>query len=396
MAYGFGAASFASGATDAFGRLRVSNPVTQFEAKFTYGNEERLFNTTTATGGVAAFLPNEAAWNLTTTATSGSRVLRESWRYFQYHTGKGQEIILTGLFGAAVANCTKRIGYYDDNDGLFFVQNGTTGFGVCRRTSTSGSPADNVVYQAAWSIDKMDGTGPSGITLDVTKTNIFFIDFQWLGVGSVRFGVDIGGALYYVHQMDHANTALTQVYMKSAWLPVRYEIVNTGTSTASSLKQICATVMSEGGIEETGAPYSVGETQISTATTGAWVPIVSIKVGTTQNGYPYRGVAKLTGMDSVNTSANYAILAVFENATLTGPSWIAVPGGSSACSYDISATALTGGIQRATFYSARTISSNAIADANLVAPAGTTFTIAARGIGGSATLCASMNWREVD
>lgn len=394
MAYGFGTASFAFGAIDAFGRLRVSNPETQFEGKFTYGNEEKMFNTTTATGGAASFLTNEAAWNMTTTTSSGSRVLRESWRYFQYHAGKGQEIICTGVFGAAVANCVKRIGYYDDNDGLFFVQNGTTGFGVCRRTSTSGSMVDNIVYQSSWNIDKMDGTGPSGITLDNTKTNIYFIDFQWLGVGSVRFAVDIGGVLYYVHQMDHANTTLTQVYMKSAWLPIRYEIVNTAATTASSLKQICCTVASEGGIEEAGVPYSIGDISTTSAPTTNWVPIISLQVGTTLNSLPFRGMVHLASIDTLNTSANYAVLAIFENATLTGAAWTAV-GGSSVCSYDGSATAISGGIQRATMYSARTISGNTLPDENLKAPAGTIYTLAGRGIGGTATISGALNWHEI-
>lgn len=394
MAYGFGKLSFAQGATDAFGRLRVSNPISQFEGKFTYGNEEKSFNTTTASGGTASFLPNEAAWNLATTTTTGSRVLRESWRYFQYHAGKGQEIIATGVFGTAHAGCIKRIGYYDDNDGLFFVQNGTTGFGVCRRTSTSGSPVDNVVYQSAWNIDKMDGTGPSGITLDVTKTNIFFIDFQWLGVGTTRFAVDIGGVLYYVHQEDHANSTFTQVYMKSAWLPIRYEIVNSSGTESATLKQICCSVTSEGGIEEIGVPYSIGDTNTTNASTGVWAPIVTLQVGTTLNSQPFRGIIRLTGIDTLNTSTNYAILAVFENATLTGASYTAV-GGSSVCSYDLAATAVSGGIQRATMYSARTISGYTLPDENMLAPAGTTYTLAARGVGGTATIAGALRWHEI-
>ena len=395
MSYGFGKTSFVAPATDAFGRLRVSNPVTQFEGKFTYGNEDKLFKTTVASGGALSFLPDEAAYSLTTGTTNGGRSLRESWRYFHYHTGKSQEIILTGVFGAAGVNTTKRIGYYDDNDGLFFVQNGLTGFGVCRRTSTSGSPVDNIVYQSSWNLDKMDGTGPSGITLDLTKTQIFFIDFQWLGVGSVRFGVDIGGVLYYVHQMDHANS-LTQVYMKSAWLPIRYEIVNTGTAGATNtLKQICSTVMSEGGIEDIGIQYATTDLATKNCATGTWLPLLTLQVGTTLNGLPFRGLIKLDALTGLNTTANQSgAFAIFEGATLTGASYAAV-GGASACNVDTTATAMSGGTQRNTVYVPISAAINDDLSGYFIMNSGMTYTIAGRGITGTCALAATLTWNEI-
>jgi len=395
MSFALGQVTFAPGIQDSFARVRVSDANTQFESKFTYGNEEKLFNTTTATGGAATFLSNEAAWNLTTTSSSGSRVLRQSYNYMQYHPGKSQLVLMTGVFGSPTANCVKRIGNYDDSDGLFFIQNGTLGFGVARRTSTSGSPVDTITYQSSWNIDRLDGTGPSGLTLDLTKTQIFIIEFQWLGVGAVKYGFDIDGILVYVHQSNHANNSFTQVYMKSGWLPLRYEIHNIAATAASSMKQICSSVISEGGFEQTGSLYSALSSGAGrNAPTSTWTPILSIRVNDTLNGQLFRGKIQLTQYQTIVTSNNSASVAVFEGGTLTGPSWVGV-GGASAVSYDTSATALTGGVIRTVSFNGRTSSETALASNEMTGYAGTIYTLCARGIDGTVAILGALNWREI-
>lgn len=395
MTYMAGATNFQNANLDAFGRLRTSNIITQFESKFTYGNEEKLFNTTLVTGGTSTFLPNEAAWNLTTTTSSGSRVLRQSYNYMQYHPGKSQHILMTGVFGAAVANCVKRIGYYDDNDGLFFIQNGTAGFGICERTSTSGSPVDTISYQTSWNVDKLDGTGPSGITLDVTKTQIFVIDFQWLGVGTVRYGVAINNQLIYFHISNHSNNTYTQVYMKSAWLPIRYEILNAAaTATTATLKQICSMVASEGGLEEKGTFYSASDPATSSVTAGNWIPLVSITVGTTLNGQPFRGKIQMDSIATMTSGNIPAIIGLFEGGSLTGPSWTS-PSSTSAVTYDTAATAFTGGILRYSGFNGKTTDFQTTFNNAFVGYAGDIYTLAAKGVGGTATLNGAINWREI-
>lgn len=395
MTYFAGATNFQDSNVDAFGRLRVSEMVTQFESKFHYGVEEKSYNTTTATGGTATFLSNEAAWNLATTTSSGSRVLRQSYNYMQYHPGKSQHILMTGVIGSPVANCTKRIGYYDDGDGLFFVQNGTAGFGVAERTSTSGSPVDTIYYQTSWNLDKLDGTGPSGLTLDLTKTQIFIMDFQWLGVGTVRYGVSINGKIIYVHYAHHANI-LTQVYMKSAWLPLRYEIVNTAaTASTASLKQICSTVASEGGMEEKGSNFSASSTTSTTVGTANWVPLIAIQVGSTFNSQQFRGKIILESYSTLVTSNTPCQTALFEASTLTGAVWTAVSS-TSAINYDITSTAITGGIMRQSSFNGKTTDLEVyFHNDNLYGYAGDIFVVAAKGIGGNSTVSAAINWREI-
>lgn len=395
MTYMAGATNFQNANVDAFGRLRVSDVITQFESKFNYGNEEKLFNTTLVTGGTSTYLPNEAAWNLSTTTSSGSRVLRQSYNYMQYHPGKSQHVLMTGVFGTAVANCVKRIGYYDDSDGLFFIQNGTAGFGICERTSTSGSPSDTIYYQASWNLDKLNGTGPSGIILDVTKTNIFVIDFQWLGVGTVRYGVVVGGNLIYFHIAEHANTTYTQVYMKSAWLPIRYEIVNlAATATTASLKQICSMVASEGGIEEKGIFYSASDPTSASATVGNWTPLVSITIGTILNGQSFRGKIQIDSISTMATGNTPAMIGLFEGVTLTGPSWSS-PHASSAVTYDTTSTALTGGTLRYSGFNGKSTDFQTTFNNAFVGYAGDIYTLAAKGVGGTASINGAINWREI-
>jgi hypothetical protein len=226
---------------DAFDRLRVSQPVTQFNSKLLWDKAPEIYDEDTTGSGA------------TTAVTAGS-VTRQSFRRFNYQPGKSQLVILTAGVGGLEANNTKQCGLFDDQNGLFFEFTDTAG--VVIRTYTSGSAVDTRVAQASWNIDKMDGTGPSGYTVDWTKVQIFVIDFEWLGVGRVRFGVVLDGILYYVHESSAANSG-TLVYMTTPNLPIRYALDNDGTGGATNFDQICSTVMVEGGIDPTGTLHSV-------------------------------------------------------------------------------------------------------------------------------------------
>jgi hypothetical protein len=172
---------------DAFSRLRVSEPFNLFNYGSTVTSGSSYFEDFKS-GGTLTFNQNTSDVTFSVT-TNGNRVFREQHGYNVYQPGKSQLILLTGIFGTPTSNVIKRIGYYDDFDGLFFASTGGTGtFGVCLRTSTSGVPVDTFIPQSQWNIDTLN-TGstlnPSGIHLDLTKANIFIINFQWLGVGRV-------------------------------------------------------------------------------------------------------------------------------------------------------------------------------------------------------------------
>ena len=172
--------------------------------------------------------PNDSGVILSGTTASGSTSIRQTFEYYRYQPGRSQQVLMTGVMGAKKTNVRQRIGLFDANNGLFFEQDGTN-LKVVRRTKTSGVVVDNAVFQSAWNIDHLDGAGKSGILLDMSKAQIFVIDFEWLGVGRVRFGFNINGITYYCHQIFNANN-LTTVYMQTANLPLRYELQNTAAS----------------------------------------------------------------------------------------------------------------------------------------------------------------------
>lgn len=253
---GVGTVQFADWARDAFGRLRISNPETIFDSKQVADNQALIWDDQQISGAgtSSTYNTNQASTTLAVSNLTAGLRARQTFRRFNYQTAKSQLIFMTAVLGAGVANVTRRIGLFDDRNGLFFELAGTT-LRVVRRTYTSGSVVDTSTGadhdQANWNIDKLDGTGKSGISIDTSKSQIFVIDFEWLGVGIVRFGFVIDGVLYYCHQMNHANN-LTLVYMSNPNLPLRYEISNTGGGGAASLVHICSSVITEGGRQRSG------------------------------------------------------------------------------------------------------------------------------------------------
>lgn len=247
---------------DAFGRWRVSNLETIFDSKQIFNDPDLADNIenyplffdnqqTSGTGTSTAFNVNTASTTLSVSnATAGTRV-RQSKMRFNYQPGKSQAIFASFVLGAQSAGITRRVGYFDQNNGLFLEDNGSS-YRFVRRTFTSGSAVDNAVDQSSWNEDKMDGTGPSGITLDFTKAQILFVDLEWLGAGRVRMGFVVDGKIYYAHEFLNANN-LTIVYMSSPNLPIRAEISNSGAGPAADLMVICSSVASEGGLADLGS-----------------------------------------------------------------------------------------------------------------------------------------------
>lgn len=328
------------GSRDIFGRLRTSDPETLFDSTHHMDKAPLLYEETVAGGAESTHLPNEACVRMRV-SSSGDSVVRQSRQYVRYQPGKSQLCLLTFDAGAAVANTRQRIGLFDTQNGAFVQRDGSA-VSFVRRSYTTGSPADLVADQADWNIDPLDGTGPSGITLDFSKSQILFINFQWLGVGAVVLGFDIDGELVPAHQFNHANHANT-VYATTMNLPVRYETVATGTPPAASdLKAICATVISEGGFQDArGYPESAsnGVTAIGVTTRR---PILSIRPSTTFNSIVNRSMIVLDSMD-ITCSGNPAFWELVYGGTVTtSTSWASV-GSHSPMDVDTASTAITGG-----------------------------------------------------
>lgn len=324
---------------DAFGRIRVSQPYTLFDSQNRYAADNQFDVATTGTGA-SSFLPNEAAVKMEVTAGGVGSVVRQSYRSFPYQPGKGLLLLATFVMdGNASTSLTQRVGYFNTSNGVFFQRvDGVYSF-VLRSSSlpTPGTPSDaRSVPQSSWNGDKLDGTGVSGYTLDPSKAQILWIDFEWLGVGSVRCGFIINGEYIVCHTFTNANE-ITAVYMTTAILPVRYEITSSA-ALAASMKAICCSVVSEGGYEQYSPGHVARRTSILGTIGSTFLPLVSIRLASTALGavvLPQRVQVLPT------TSQNYEV-ALVKNPTLTGASWTTHPTDSNV-QFDVSATAVTGG-----------------------------------------------------
>ena len=263
-----------SGAVDAFGRARVSEPFTLFDSTLRHGDDARKWNVTVAGGGTSSHLINESSVAMSVTA-SGDSVLRRTKRRFPYQAGKSMMVLQSFAGNALQEGLIQEVGLFDDNNGIMLRASGTTVQFVIR-SYTSGAAVETVVDQSSWSID-------TASWLDFSKTNIFLADLEWLGVGRVRVGFVKDGEHYYCHEFNHAN-ALDKVYMTTAILPLSYRISTTGSS-AATMKQICSSVMSEGGYEPSGPIYLAGRgvDNFSAISTETMVAAIRMASGRTDN-----------------------------------------------------------------------------------------------------------------
>jgi hypothetical protein len=331
------------GQSDAFGRIRMSSPFTLGDYKHLYGIDpnfvDKVFN-----GGSVAFQANKACARLTTSNSSNSRVVHQTKFYHHYMPGKSQQILSSFCFYAATDNVTKRTGYFDDNNGIFFEQAGDGTLSWVIRTYTSGAPIENRVTQSNWNIDTCNGQGGSLFSIDITKTQLSFIEFQWLGVGSVTVGFVHEGAFIPCHMFHHSNQ-LTTVYMSNPNLPVRCEILNTGTTAGAYFDQICSTVVSEGGYVEAGQDWAVNSPASRALNAGATLPVLAIRLKTAFNTYANRMIVRMGSLNVFGTQDNmeWKLIKLPDSSQLTtGTSWVSVNDGSGV-EYNAGATAFTDG-----------------------------------------------------
>ena len=333
----------ATTAGDAFGRLRTSSPFTLFDSNHRYV-DNNSWATSTGTGGTYTFSGAAGLVTLNVNTTSGAKVYRETKKVFPYQPGKSLQVMNTFTMASGQANLRQRVGYFSSGNGLFFEVSGTTSPYFVLRSSVSGSVVDTRVQQASWNVDPLDGTGPSKFTLDSTKAQISWFDIEWLGVGTVRAGFVINGQLVHCHSFHHANV-VDGTYMTTATLPARYEIENLGTTaTASTLKQICTTVLSEGGYDLRGQANTISPavgSPYDLTTAGVRYPLAALRLKSSR----LDAVTILAGISflGITNNANYKWELV-KDCTLSGGTWVDA-GSNSSVEYNITATGISGGTQ---------------------------------------------------
>jgi hypothetical protein len=318
--------------TDVFGRTKVSEPQTIFESEHIYVPSDR-YSSEVSSGGAVAHLPDESALALSVTGFVGSRTTLESRRVMPYQPGKSLQVLQSFQLAPPEPGLRQRVGYFSRRDGVYLERLGGEATLVLR-SSVSGSVLETRVPQSAWNVDPLDGTGDTSLVLDLDRSQILWVELEWLGVGSVRVGFAYNGAFVTAHQFDHANIGDT-TYMRSACLPVRYEIESTtGSGSPSTMRQICTSVISNGGFDDRPlGNYLTRETAVGTTL----IPLYAIRLA------PGREDAVvLPGPDEVTPTAsgNFQYL-LLRNPTLTGGTWETHSRGN--VQYNVSATGVSGG-----------------------------------------------------
>ena len=379
-----------TGSTDAFGRLRVSEPYTLFDSKARYYDHNE-FSNVNATGGTVVYDANSSTYQLNVTAANGSSVIRETKRVFPYQPGKSLLILATFCMNTPRTNLRQRVGYFTTNNGIYFENDGTYNYLVIRSYS-SGALVEDRVRQDAWD-NPFAG-------LNVDRTQIFWTDVEWLGVGSVRCGFVVDGAYVLCHTFHHANIAgNTTTYMTTATLPVRYEITNTaGTTGASMMRQICSTVISEGGYNAFTYSETAGRgtSVLRLTTAGTYYPIVSIRLDSTR----LDAIVLPRQVDVLSPTVNYYRWKLMLNPTLTDANW-AGTSASGTVEYDTAATAISGGTElQAGYVSSRELSELG-ADAfafqlgRTLAGVSDIVTLAMAATSNNADVLAQIGWQEI-
>lgn len=347
---------------DAFGRLRVSEPTTLGDYYHISGENPEMLTVTTG-GGFGVADVATSSYILSVGSGSTDRCVHQSRMYHHYLPGKSQLIKCSFVFGAPRTNTLKSTGYFDDRNGVFVEQAGDGSLRIVERSFITGAPVDIITPQAQWNRDTCSkliaGTGvmPDGSaapnagkvgswTLDATKDQLMVIDFQWLGVGRIRISFVHDGELVLAHEIMHSNY-IANPYWTQPSLPVRCEIRNTGPTTGTaSLKQICATVICEGGYIETGISKSINSSLLGRTIQngGDTLPIVAIRLKNTINGDLVRGIVRARDVQLlVKDGPVFFELRRFDSHTsVSGGSWVSAAA-DSIIEYNITATGYTGG-----------------------------------------------------
>ena len=397
---------------DLFGRLKVSQPFTLFDSTHRYSQDGDFDDVVLGAGSTVGVITHQSSVTLGIGTTEGCSIVRESKRVFSYQPGKALQVLQTFVMAPPKANLTQRVGYASSTNGVVLEQEtgsaGVTTAYFVMRTERSGISTEIRVPQSQWNRDTFDGTGfstsnPSGIRLDLTKAQILFTEYEWLGVGAVRCGVvNENGIFHILHIFNHSNV-IDSVYMTTATLPVRYEILNTGITTSSStMKQICVSIQSNGGYEKRVAADVARQNSLVSVATTTFIPLVSIRLKAGREDAVIIP-SQINALPDSATSVYYEV-ALIKNATISGGTW----GDSSSPNVEqnTTATSMTGGtVVRAEYISSANKASTPLNETTeynfdlqlgrTQAKVSDTYTLAVRAISGSGNAIGALSFYDL-
>jgi hypothetical protein len=263
---------------DAFGRTRVSQTSTLLDIKHLYDKLPLFVDERLGGSGTSSFA---SACVTMQTSANNDYVVRQSIKCAPYQSGKSQLVETSFTNFQNETNVIKRVGYFtsgtaspynSDFDGFFLESNGVnnsisfqvwkTGTNIITATSSSWSTSEYDISEIDWS-----------------KTNLMLVDFQWLGVGRMRFYMVVDGEPKLMYTHTGINN-LSTVYMDNPNKPIRYELRQSGAGSGS-FGQICAGVSMEGSINALYRTAAVNDfTERTMATSSVTYAMLGIRLTT--------------------------------------------------------------------------------------------------------------------
>ena len=227
--------------------------------------------------------------------------------------------------------------------GSFTLSGATTTIGTFAQTIAGVLPTDTWTTQANWNIDTMDGTGPSGQTLDQTKGNVYQVRYQWLGYGAIVYSIEDAetGGWQPVHKIKYAN-ANTNTTVHNPTLGLWMSATNSGNTSDLVMKTSSMAGFMEGMDAEIGPIHSADRLWVIGNTT-AETPVLTIRNKGVYQGEMNRVRIKpllATLTSNLNSATANATFRFYTLATPeSGCSYTDVDTNSSVIEYDDAATA---------------------------------------------------------
>ena len=336
-------------------RVKVSgHDITDFS---TYTFSKNVLNwdeQSTGTGSVV-HAPEYGMVKFSVGSNAGDEVIRQTKRVQRYIPGRSAEVAMSVIFGTPTTGIRKRIGLFDNTDGVYFEDGGDGTYYVACRRKVGASFVDTRVAREDWNYDKLDGTGPSGIVADPTALQHIVIEYEWYGAGQVEFKYIIDNNSFPVHRFNHANRQAVP-WASTASLPVRVEMTNVaGTVGTHEFYQGSHSFATEGNTELLGRQNSISSAITGKTLTAAntFYPVVALRLKTTA----LNSVVLPDSFSGATLDNTNVFIRLVEGANVTGGTWVSYSD-DSPVEYNITATGYTNGIPIETVFVSATNQGN--------------------------------------
>jgi len=309
----------AQGFVSVFGENIISPLEDMINVQFQYGiSSMQTMTSLTSTGTV--FTEDSMAVVSTGAASDGEASI-QSKRSLRYRPGHEGYAFFTALFEANAANSTQWIGIFDESDGIAIGYNGTTFSILFRRDGD----ADTTIAQSSFNRDPLDGTGPSGFTIDTTKLNVFRISYGWLGAAPITFQVLRQDGVWITFHIIERPNSENEPSLINPILPIQAEVKNSGNTSNLQLKSASWNAGIAG--SESTAGHRYFSTDVIPAST---IPTSETHMMTIRNKSIFQGklnkieirIAATGGGPIPTAGQDSMILRLRKNATVSGTSFV--------------------------------------------------------------------------